>query len=58
VIDLKAWIQAGERISRLLPALFIAGLLLSLSPIALAGETEILILHSNNVTGYLFPCPT
>ena len=55
---MKAWIQAGERISRLLPALFIAGLLLSLSPIALAGETEILILHSNNVTGYLFPCPT
>ena len=28
------------------------------APAAQAGETEILILHTNNVTGYLFPCPT
>jgi len=55
---LKPWIPAGKKISGLLSALLIAGLLLSLSPMALAGETEILILHSNNVTGYLFPCPT
>jgi len=58
VIALKAWIPAGKKIAGLLPVLLIAGLLLSLSPMALAGETEILILHSNNVTGYLFPCPT
>jgi len=55
---LKASIPKGKKIYGLLPALLIAGLLLSLSPIARAGETEILILHTNNVTGYLFPCPT
>ena len=27
-------------------------------PEATAKESEILLLHSNNVTGYLFPCPT
>ena len=55
---MKAWIQAGKKISKLLPALLIGSLLLSPSPIAKAAETEILILHTNNVTGYLFPCPT
>jgi hypothetical protein len=58
VIDLKAWIPGEKKISGLLPALLIAALLLSCSPIARAGETEILILHTNNVTGHLFPCPT
>jgi hypothetical protein len=57
-MNLRIWFPEGKRISGLLPALLITGLLLSLSPIALAGETEILILHTNNVTGYLFPCPT
>jgi hypothetical protein len=28
------------------------------APSAQAGEAEILILHTNNVTGHLFPCPT
>jgi hypothetical protein len=28
------------------------------TPQASSKETEILLLHSNNVTGYLFPCPT
>jgi hypothetical protein len=28
------------------------------APAAQAGEAEILILHTNNVTGYLLPCPT
>ena len=55
---MEAYILKGKGIYRLLPALLIAGLLLSLSPIARAGETEILILHTNNVTGYLLPCPT
>jgi hypothetical protein len=31
---------------------------LSPATAAQAGEAEILILHTNNVTGYLFPCPT
>ncbi len=38
--------------------LWAAYLLFSPSPYARAGETEILLLHTNNVTGYLFPCPT
>jgi hypothetical protein len=58
VINLKARILWEKKISGRLPALLIAALLLSLSPIARAGETEILILHTNNVTGHLFPCPT
>ena len=58
VMNLRIWFPEGKRISGLLPALLIAGLLLSLSPIARAGETEILVLHTNNVTGYLLPCPT
>lgn len=57
-MNLEVWFSGGKRIYGLLPALLIAGLLLSLSPIARAGETEILILHTNNVTGYLLPCPT
>lgn len=28
------------------------------NPQASSKEAEILLLHSNNVTGYLFPCPT
>ena len=55
---MKAWIPKGKKIYGLLPALLIASLLLSPAPIAKAAETEILILHTNNVTGYLFPCPT
>jgi len=27
-------------------------------PATHAGGAEILILHTNNVSGYLFPCPT
>ncbi len=48
----------GKRIFGLLSVLLIGCLFLFASPVARAGETEILILHTNNVTGYLFPCPT
>ncbi len=55
---MSGWIPAGKKISGLLTALLIGSFLLSPTPIAKAAETEILILHTNNVTGYLFPCPT
>jgi len=58
VLHLKAWIHIWKRNDRLLPGLLTFCLLLSASPTVRAGETEILILHTNNVTGYLFPCPT
>lgn len=43
--------------------LFLVALLIGMifglaNPQASTKETEILLLHSNNVTGYLFPCPT
>jgi hypothetical protein len=57
-MDLKAWIPAGKKISGLLTALLICLLFFSPSPVARAGETEILILHTNNVTGHIFPCPS
>ena len=55
---MKARVLEGKRILGLLSVLLIGCLLLSAFSIARAGETEILILHTNNVTGYLFPCPT
>jgi len=55
---LKAGFPGGKKIDGLLTALLICVLSFSLAAIARAGETEILILHSNNLTGYLFPCPT
>ena len=55
---MKAWLPKVKKIYVTLPVLLIGSLLLSSSPVARAGETEILILHTNNVTGYLFPCPT
>lgn len=48
----------GKRIFRLLSVLLMACLLFSPSPAARGGEREILVIHTNNVTGYLFPCPT
>jgi hypothetical protein len=57
-MDLKTRLSIGARIYGLLVALLICTVFLSPAPVARAGETEILILHTNNVTGYLFPCPT
>jgi hypothetical protein len=31
---------------------------LNLSPIPAGAAGEIVLLHTNNVTGHLFPCPT
>ncbi len=42
--------------------LFIALFVLAISPVfnpgAKAKEAEFLLLHTSNVTGHLFPCPT
>jgi hypothetical protein len=58
VMDLKPWLPKGTRLYGLLAVLLVCSFLLSPVQIAGAGETEVLILHTNNVTGYLFPCPT
>lgn len=53
-----------KAILRIWPALFLSFLLLALGNFSLFGlaaeaaEKEFLILHTNNVTGHLFPCPT
>jgi NurA-like 5'-3' nuclease len=58
VMDLKTRISKGARIYGLLSVLLICTVFLPPAPIARAIETKILLLHTNNVTGYLFPCPT
>ena len=55
---MKTRLPKGTRIHRLLAALLICTVFLSPAPNVRAGEKEILLLHTNNVTGYLFPCPT
>jgi hypothetical protein len=55
---LKVKVLDGKRIFRLVAVLLVCSSFLSPAAIGQAGETEILILHTNNVTGYLFPCPT
>jgi hypothetical protein len=57
-MDLKPRLSEGTRIHGLLAVLLICTGFMSPAPMAMAGETEILLLHTNNVTGYLFPCPT
>ncbi len=53
-----------KAILQIRPALFLSFLLLALGNFSLFGmaaeaaEKEVLILHTNNVTGHLFPCPT
>jgi hypothetical protein len=58
VVHLKVGSLEGKRIFGLLSVLLMACLLFSPSPAARAEEREILVIHTNNVTGYLFPCPT
>jgi len=54
----KKHFPAVKKIGLFLVAL-LTGMIFGLStPQASSQETEILLLHSNNVTGYLFPCPT
>jgi len=43
---------------RLVIFLFWVGLVIALPPTPSAAGAEINLLHSNNITGHLFPCPT
>jgi hypothetical protein len=57
-MDLKTRLSKTARVYGLLSALLICAVFLSPAPIARAIDKKILLLHTNNVTGYLFPCPT
>ncbi|KPK95169.1 MAG: hypothetical protein AMJ94_00510 [Deltaproteobacteria bacterium SM23_61] len=58
VIALKKWFPATKSFWGILSFIFAWSLFLFPAPPAESGETEILILHTNNVTGYILPCPT
>jgi len=58
VSELKNWHPGTKRLLVMLLLLCAWAFFLFSAPAAQAGEAEILILHTNNVTGYLFPCPT
>jgi len=58
VMDLKPLFFKGTRLYGLVAVFLVCTFFLPPDPIARAGETEVLILHTNNVAGYLFPCPT
>jgi hypothetical protein len=54
----KKYFPAAKKVGFFLVVL-LTGMIFGLAtPQASSKETEILLLHSNNVTGYLFPCPT
>jgi hypothetical protein len=48
--------KAVQLIGVMIMILFVGGMLFP--PKAPAAEKNILFLHTNNVTGHLFPCPT
>ncbi len=56
--------KVRNAILRIRPGLSLVFLLLALGNFFLFGteaeaaEKEVLILHTNNITGHLFPCPT
>jgi hypothetical protein len=52
-INLRALQMGG-----LFTALFVLAIFPVFTPGAKAREAEFLLLHANNVTGHLFPCPT
>ena len=54
----KKHFPAVKKVGFFLIALLMAMIFGPATPQASSKETEILLLHSNNVTGYLFPCPT
>ena len=58
VMELKIRFMATRRFCGIVLLLSACSFFLSPAPVAQAGEAEIVILHTNNVTGYLFPCPT
>jgi hypothetical protein len=47
-----------KKVGLLLIALSLGMIFGPANPQAIAKEKAVLLLHSNNVTGYLFPCPT
>ncbi len=49
---------AVKKVGLLLIALSVGMSFGPANPQATAKESEVLLLHSSNVTGYLFPCPT
>lgn len=55
---MKKWFPATKSFWGILSFIFAWSLFLFPAPPAESGETEILILHTNNVTGYILPCPT
>lgn len=50
-----AWVK---KLGSLLLALLILASFHFLNQVAEGKETEILLLHTNNITGHLFSCPT
>ena len=50
-----SWVK---KVGALLLALLILASFPFFNQVAEGKETEILLLHTNNVTGHLFPCPT
>ena len=58
VIEVKPWLPETKRPFGMLLLFSALTFFFYPVPAAQAGEVEILILHTNNVTGYLFPCPT
>jgi hypothetical protein len=58
VIEVNPWLPETRKLWGMLLLLSALTFFLYPVPAAQAGEAEILILHTNNVTGYLFPCPT
>ncbi len=54
----KSILAAVGKVGLLLIALSLGMIFGPANPQATAKEKEVLLLHSNNVTGYLFPCPT
>ena len=55
---LKKTIPGMKKLGVLLLALLTLASLPLFDPVAEGKEAEILLLHTNNVTGHLFPCPT
>ncbi len=47
-----------KKVGALLLALLILASFSFFNRVAEGKDTEILLLHTNNVTGHLFPCPT
>jgi hypothetical protein len=54
----KRWIRRGKTYGVALLVFSLAAIFPQPMPEVKAGEAEILLLHTNNVTAHLFPCPT